>query len=750
MFAVSFAAALTAFALWGGLCARALLGLDRIGPWTAVYLGQFAMLAAAAPAMALNGLCARWLGASVPLPVLVLVPTIALAVVRLRRTRIAPQVDALALLGLGCMAVVVAIYSRHISALGLDVHEHLAWIRQIVTRGYVPLAEPDTRIIGDYPRTFHVLAALWNAAGFGVSAGPFAKLMPFVQNGLPLLALAEQLVEAGSQDGSAFHRRWEVALGVAFFAYAFLLVPLVYPTVDLSGTPRFASAGVLLLPVVLLVISRVRQAPRASAATLTTAPLLAAWAASWNPILIVVLVVATAPVMAVFWAVFRPPSPRQVPRRARIATFAACCGLALLVLAQDPWVADLAARKIPAVRAVVHRAGLTTFDEAVAAGSASPREKSIQNRAAVPPCGDLRCVAGKAANAAREAVKAPVISAATAAADAVRIARSPSLGTLKDAFKGAFLVQPALVADYAGLPLLLFIAAGVLCAGWRAVRLRRESGSAGASRLLVASLLGLAAASVGLAFATGLAAELNDGRHESFLLAGYLGASGYHVSLGFLWLPFVSATLVLLEPILRQPPRLGPSVRGGRAGLVVGLALWLALPLTARLNLHRAIRHQGFWTPIAPEDVRALRRIEEAIPAADGVIVPAEHFRIHEWENWVLPLGETTALLPYGERRYLFNVYLGASYPLSWRDLEERFCSKDEAVRAAFLERTRARFILVRDRSGADARAVAHRPRPDLCGLSLSSLGAELPPVREESGILLFRLRSHADEVPPR
>ena len=53
---------------------------------------------------------------------------------------------------------------------------------------------------------------------------------------------------------------------------------MVYPWTDLSGAPRYSGGGVLLLPIVLMLIGRIRNAPQASALALTSAPLVAAWA----------------------------------------------------------------------------------------------------------------------------------------------------------------------------------------------------------------------------------------------------------------------------------------------------------------------------------------------------------------------------------------------------------------------------------------------------------------------------------------
>src|SRR6266850_1212482 len=107
--------------------AAAALGIALLGPWTSVYLGQFALLAAALPALAVNRLAALVLGWSLPLVALVFAGAIAAGVRELRLSRTAPRLDLLALMGLGSVAVVAAIYSSHLSALGLDLHEHVAW-----------------------------------------------------------------------------------------------------------------------------------------------------------------------------------------------------------------------------------------------------------------------------------------------------------------------------------------------------------------------------------------------------------------------------------------------------------------------------------------------------------------------------------------------------------------------------------------------------------------------------------------------
>jgi hypothetical protein len=698
--------------------------------------------------MAVNGLAAGAVGKSLPLVAMLAPATLALMASRLRAPRSPVRLDLFALLALASLGLVVSIYSAHLSAFALDVHEHTTWVRQIVVRGYVPLAEPGTGILADYPRGFHVLTGLWNAAGLSLPAGPFTKTMPFLQSALAVLALGEQLIDAQTRRAPDARRAWEIALGLAFYAYAFLLVPLVYPVMDLLGTPRFSSCGLLLLPIALILIARVDHSARAASVALAGAPLLAAWALVWNPIVPVLLVVVTVPVTAALFLSLRPPRSEGFSRRGKLATFLCCAALGAIVLVQDPWVVDLAARRIPLCHGLVHRAGLITFEEAVALGRATPREKSVRNAQPAPPCGDLRCGSTLAGAAFRDALWLPLTSLRAGMGDLQRIALSPSLQQLRDAFKSLLPFHPALVADYAALPFVSFIALGALFWAWSAVRHRRlgEPGPGEGGRLLVSSLVGLAAAGIALAFAARLAAALNDQRHESTILAGYLGVAGLQVSLGFLWLPFSAATVVLVAPLCarltsRARDAVQPRSRSAMAWGTGALLLWIALPLVARLNLHLPIQHPGFRSRIGIEDLQALRQVEAAIPPGDGVIVPAEHANIANWEHWVLPLGETAALLPYGERRYLFNVYLGASYPLSWRDLDDRLCSDDPAIRSSFIERTGTRWALVRDPRAPDAAAALHEPR--MCSgqrTSLAALGAELPAVLERRGIFLFRI----------
>jgi hypothetical protein len=746
-YVASFGLAGFAFWLWGRALARRLLGDVPLGPFTAVYLGELAALAVASVATAAIGLGASALGRSLPLVVPVSAGTLLLLrgelAARARRgTGANPALDLLTPFGAGCIAVVVAIYARHLSPMGLDTHEHIAWVEQILRRGHVPLAEPGTRLLGDYPRTFHLLTALWAAAGLAPPSGPFVKAMPFLQTALPLLALGELLVAAWARRaGEAARPAAQVAVAAAFFLFVFTLVPAVYPWFDLSGTPRISSNALLLLPVVLVLLAAVERSPGAAALAVAAWPLLGAWALTWNPIVAVLLLAVGFPGLALFWAALRPPlgaaGLRQAARWLVVAS-----ALAMVVAAQDPWAVSEVASRCPRCATALRRmTDLVPFDEAVRAGLATAREKSVRNAPAQPPCADLACAGRLAAGAVREALELPLRAVRAGWDDARALAARPDTRTTQRAFRGALPLQPNALADHAALPYLVLVWGGAAVALAGALRGRRRQapapdGSPSTGRLLAVSLATVLAAGVLLQVAAGLAGAFDDHTHERVILDGYLHAAGHHVSLALLGVPFLFAFAALAEPLVRRTARAAPLPRALRAG---ALAAWIALPLAARLNLEQPWGHHGFGSHVELPDVLALRRLERLVPPEDGVLVPAEHVNVARWEHWVLPVGPTAALLPYGERRYLFDVYLGASYPLSWRDLEDRFCSPEPARRRAFLARERARWLLVRDQAGHPPEVVLAGAGP--CGAPLAALGAELPPVAVERGIHLFRLR---------
>ena len=738
----SLGVALAVMWVWGCCAERAVLAGGsrlRLGPFTRIYLGQLALLAAAGVLLPLNAALAG-VGLGIPLVWLLSVATLAAARggVRMEEAPSSPIPSLLTLAGTGSLAVVMALYSRHLSALGLDLHEHATWARQIVHLGFVPLAEPGTRILSDYPRTFHLLVALWDAAGLGAPIGPWAKVMPFLQAALPALALAEALAEA-AEARLASRRTGLVtgaALAVAFGIYAFALVPMAYPVLDLLGTPRFSASGLLLLPIVLVVLGFQYPQSRARRLALACLPLVAVWCLTTNPVLPLVLAAMVLPATAAM-AVALPGRAGEGPRWGkRLAGFAGFGLVAVLVAWHDPWILWQAARRAPAVDELLARAGVLSWERAERQGLVPDRlERSRRPPRPAPRCGP-RCVLRHAGAALGYALHAPVDAGASAARDLRRLLSAP--GGSRDALRSSLPPWPATVSDHAALPWAAATFAGLLALAYQLVSRRQPSL---AHRLLAASIVGNVLGGIGLLFAARLAELiLPPGQREMEVLVAYLSIAARHASIAHLWRPLAGAVAVLLELGMSARARVtSPAPASPRRPLAAAtvVAGFMALPLAARLNLDLPARHRGFWSPVGLSDLAALREVERPIPPDEAVLIPAEHWSIGE-EEWVIPVGDTTALLPYGERSYLFNVYLGRSYRYGWRDLEQRLCSPDPATRRAFAERARLRWLLARAAGARTAAEVAARTR--ICDQPIEALG-EVTVAVQERDLVLFRFR---------
>ena len=751
LFVLALFLALVSFWAWGRTLARRAFGITSLAPVTAVYLGQFTLLAVAAPISVLNGLVATLIGRALPLVGWVVPLTALVLVAEVRaasRTcweRPVPRLGPFTLIGLACGAWVMAAYSNHIASLGLDVHEHTFWVQQILLRGRVSLSEEGTHILSWYPRTFHLLGALWTAAGLAPPPGPFVKAMPFLQNALPVLASGEMLVRVltrGNPGVAQNLRGCSRDRGVRLrHAYRTDGLPrsaaLRHAAILEQRHSAFARGAEAYRPRVPRVTRRVGLAGLPAAAGCLGADLERDRRSA-------VLAVVTVPTLAACWIAL-PPASGWLPPRGIAAAFGVSVFLSALVAAQDPWLAWQATKRVPAYAALLKVGGLMPYDQAVKQGRASDREYWTKPDVSSPPCADTHCVLLAATKAARRAVALPLRDARSAGKDLGKLARNPSLDAARTALAQALPITHAQVGPYAALPYFIAVAAGAMVASWRAVR-RRHAGYPALealSRLLIASVAALVVAGVALAFVENLATALDDHTHDGWLLAVYLSTAGAHVSLAWLWLPLGTAAAILVKPLVVTSSRVSSRVALGSLPertllAVASLALWLPLPWYSRpSNLAAAAASPGYWGPIRWRDVAALRRVEATIPREDGVIVPAIHETIN-LENWVVSKGDTTALLAYGDRRYIFNFYLGASYPVSWRDLAGHFCSADSAVRARFLARTATRWVLVRDPSARDSIEAAALQQ--VCGQSLTAFGVELPAARADGRIYLYRL----------
>lgn len=738
----------------------------RGGFFTTIYLGQFALLLIASLLLPLNALAARLVGVGCSLPTLVLAATGALLIAHTsgrRPTQVRapsdrdPQAGAsfvLTVLGVVPASAVVALYSRHLSALGLDVHEHMYWALHIVDAGYVPLAERHTDILSDYPKGFHLLCALWNASGMLWFMGPTVKAMPFLQSWLPAMAVNELVLDRYRRttrctEGAA--RIVACALGIGLTAYAYLLVPMVYPIWELIGTARFSSNGLLFLPLALALLGSTRRWPRAVVASTIVIPVFLLWALIFN---VAVFAAALCFVLPYYGSVL-------VLTRARAATMCrrrlvSWCMLAVLTAAaiavEDPAVLAGLARHSDAVAALAASAlGVRTPEDAARSGEVPQLDKYIyMPREAPPACGDVACYVGMGIEAAGTTAWQAARYPARVCHELVNFVMGTDAPTRAAGFKSVLGFRLANTKPYGAA--ILFLTPIVLLGAAGSVALRRRArqirGTTAAEwGCMMAILVGTAIGNFGHVLVADMTERLRIGGGPIMqLVAAYVRIAGLHMGPFFYWIiPAFALSVLAAEITLARPgkdARRSTPLHVRRGSLRLGVAvlgvLWIGLAAHVDRLETEAADHPGWGGSVHRRDLRALRKIERMIPATDAVLVPAEHREIGNEkyaENWIFPVGATTALLPYVRGRFVFNVSLGYGRLFGWQQLRDDLCAPDGNRRARFVRTARIRWFFMRAPQ-LDRREVFDAVR--VCGRTLAELGVVFPPVVVERQQALF------------
>ncbi len=595
----------------------------------------------------------------------------------------------LGVVGLAAIVKVALVYSSgsHIGALGLDTHQHIFWTRQLIDAHHVPLTERGTDILALYPRGFHLLTALWSAAGVAGPIGSWIKLMPFLQAWLACVAFAEIVCAGQRRHGTA------ALLAVLLVVYAFAMSEMVFPEYDLNGTPRFASAAVLFFPWLALVAGRQLACARLGALALACIPALLALLLSMNAVLAVQAVVFVLPLIGITLAIDREALPRPP-----IIWIAASVGIAVVVVLQDPWIiAQWAPRLAPGY---LDWFGVITPADAADLGLLSQDELVSGTGGAAP--------------------------AYAAAGDIARLFGSSLWTGATGAFTAGwfFPFQQDLLTHIGRIALRLAL---LLCA---ALALAAPATRSAPHRLLFFAVVagtcfgGLAQQAL-VYFADGLAV----GRDYAFvLLRDYSGAAAGHVGLPV-------QAMALTAGVAWATAGGRASGRGGQLAVAFAAVAACALPFLLYGTARTVDPEHGFWAPLRSGDIEHLRTLEQHIGPEEGVLVPSAAWGIGE-ERWIVPQGATASVLPFSDRRLVFNARLGTSVYYNWRDVA-LFCDGRDEERADFLARHDVRWFLLRDEQAATG---AHPTRAPMCRLHLSRLGVVMPPVAVAGDLVLYRV----------
>lgn len=587
----------------------------------------------------------------------------------------------------------ISFHDAHAGALGHDPLQHIYWAQHISDYGFLPVTARNTDYIDAYPKYFHLLSAVWGAAGQAFTVGPFVKLMPFVQNALSCGFACELFCASRVQEKddrttllSSFMGLllcWHLTAGDG---------QSIYPSPDLAGTPRFAAAWLLFALPLLIMAHRI--------GTLDAGRIL--WAAPWvlasltvgtNPVLFLVFATYSVPFSLLLWILTKNSFETARPsfwRASLLGVLGAGVGFLL-----NPFLLEIAGR-VESVGAVLAKVGVRLQGAGlpVPAGPLPSR---------VCPNDPLGCL---------ETVDYAVFrQGLTGLTDAFFTGRSPAIGPLNHS--GVYIAAWCVPLVITALLSLRSAPLQILAARSRIV-----------PALIFAALLPALLHPI-------LAAVLNRislASHLWWLLWSYFVPLHQFVAPCLVFLLAVVAWLV--TPTVRVRPWLTASVRV----LCVVAALF-------GLSLYRlpALAKSHYFTGTFKIDwprLRAISHLNAFVPRNETVLIPARHRFMSKREHVLFSDNPTGVVVPHLTTRLLFGVNLGSGAEYGWPDLTERFCASEEA-RRALLREAGVRWVLVRARPGNPN---VLKQKLWECDVTLTTLKAEYPPAWSEEDLALYRV----------
>ena len=151
-----------------------------------------------------------------------------------------------------------------------------------------------------------------------------------------------------------------------------------------------------------------------------------------------------------------------------------------------------------------------------------------------------------------------------------------------------------------------------------------------------------------------------------------------------------------------------------------------------------AANMMGWWNPIQGKDVREFRRVEKTIPDDGLILAEAVPAKLNEVEGWVLPVGPGAAYLPFAEKKYVFNVKLGAGYRFGYSDILDDFCAGDVTAARRFLRRNNIKYLFSPKSAALGREAFLNKT---YCNVSYRDLGVEYPAAFSgKKGVEFYRI----------
>ena len=698
-------------------------------PFTSIYCAQMALWFASYFVLPVNAALAAAIGLSIPLEALIWGAAIAVVAIAAKQSRDdegSPRAsrDRTGLLitvaGVAAIAKVALAYSSqsHLGALGLDTHQHIYWTQQILDANHLALVERGTEILALYPKAFHLLTALWSAAGIVGPTGPWLKLMPFLQAFLPCIVFAELLwlrssTKRGERAGTPV---LAVFFAAALLITAFALGRMSYPNYDLGGTARFASGAALMFPYLVWVAGISFERPALRRLAWLALPATSLLLLAMNAILLVQLVIFVVPLLLVSERLVTPREDpttgagEQLPQGAWL--LAGLLPVAIAIV--DPWiVAQWTAPLGTLGTKYLSMFGVLSPADAAAAGLLATDELVSDNTGAIRHTG---------AGGLLWLLFTSIVTGTYAWL--VSGWHFPFIDGLSNE-SGRIIIRVAVVS------------CGILAVRWTLERRaagREVDSDPKVIRLFGALAIGAAvgglAQSVSFEFAKGLAI----GRSYAFtLLRDYCEIAAQHVGI-------VAELLILLAAIawaVHAAPARNEvaSWLGDTFATLILAGVALCLPFALYGVGEVVPPEKSFWAPVNAQDLEDLREIESKIGEGERAMSPSNTWGIGA-ERWIIPQGATASVLPFTTKPFVFNSRLGASIYYNWKDLAS-FCRGSNEHRADFLSRNGVRWFLLKG-EGSGERSAYRRVR--MCKLGLKAMGVVYPPEFQAGELSLYRI----------
>jgi len=619
-----------------------------------------------------------------------------------------PIVAVFIFLAMICIFKIATYYSLVVGALGLDTHQHIYYANDLYEAAYLKVTARGTDFLGDYSKGLHALVALWATPGFGLYLGPAVKVMPALQTLLITFAFIEIAYQWLLERGFRVLSRWIwLMLVLATCCYAtFSGSRLIYPIDDLNSTGRISSAAVMLLPGIVGFAASLAPSRRIVALNWLLLPLCGALAVKINPS----LAVSYIGFASIVW-VFSAFNGLKGNVGSALTGLIIGVVVGLILIITDPYYLGLATAGQPLLRDALSWFGVISLEKATipismqggmwlrflhAIGQVIPALGGQQLIAAIYPNSDLLLNPG-----------------------------------------GAAVIRNVVLSAFCMWVLLLCF------------RSNRKNRLFTLRRSLMTFVVGLfAGCLVNVLLVEITANTLGTDTRETSLLVSY--ALSYEPLLSMFLMQILCVAVITIAVdfagvLLGSRTwtwKVTPS-KWAFTSVCAVLAFCAVMLARATSSYLPVASRMGWWNPIKGKDIREFRRVEETVPDDGLILAEAVPAKLNDVEGWILPVGSGAAYLPFAEKKYVFNVKLGAGYRFSYDDIFDNFCTKSVIKAREFLRKNNIRYLFSPNSGASGKEAFLNKL---YCNVSYRDLGIEYPAAFVgKNGIEFYRINIPKD-----